>query len=242
MPTPTSRSWTLRAALAGVLAVGLGSLVGTLRYVALPGALDLDWTRMPWAIALFVLVGGISVGVGIGSATLVAARRGAGVLGLMAAGAVGGLAAGVAPGLLGIAGFGSLSAPYAGTANILGSSLLGAIAFVALWSPQLFPRHRDRAWLAHLAHAAVASVVSLGAFGMVAWSLVRALGWVPSFDALEHAAKAVGLLPFAVVVGALLAAAGGAAIGAACGLVGRMHRRASFGVRASTADCARPAS
>lgn len=233
MPTPTTAptpavptpcAWLLRAALSGIVAIGLGATLGTFRYVALPGAEALDWSRMPLAIAVFVLVGGVSVGVAVGGATLLAVRRGAGVPGLMAAGALGGVLGGVAPGILGIAGFGSLSAPYAGTANILGSSLLGAIAFVALWSPQLFPRHGQRSWLRHGVHAAVASVVSLGAFGMIAWSLVRTLGWVPSFHALADASLAMGLLPFAMLAGALLAAGGGAAIGAACGLVGRMSR------------------
>lgn len=141
----------------------------------------------------------------------------------MAAGAIGGVLAGIAPGILGIAGFGSLHAPYAGTANILGSSLVGAIVFVAVWSPQLFPR-RDRSVLLHLGHATLASVISLGAFGMVAWSLVRTLGWVPSFDTLADLALSMGLLPFAIAGGVLLGAAAGAAIGAACWLVGRIGR------------------
>jgi hypothetical protein len=229
MPTPASalpspRFWALRAVLAGVIACGLGALLGTARYVALPGALKLDWTRMPLAIAVFVLVAGISVGLCIGGTTLLAARRGARVPGLLAAGALGGLLAGIAPGILGIAGFGSLHAPYAGTANIMSSTLLGAIAFVALWSPQLFPRPAHHAPLRHLAHAAIASIVSLGAFGMIAWSLVRTLGWVPSFDTLYDLAHAMGLVNFAMLAGALLTASGGAAIGAACGLVGRMSR------------------
>lgn len=229
MPTPVSvpapRAWSLRAALTGVLAIGLGALLCTSRYVALPGALELDWelARMPLAIAVFVLVSGVSLGMGLGGATLLAARRGARVPGLMLAGALGGALGGLAPGVLGIAGFGSLSAPYAGTANILGSSLLGAIAFVALWSPQLYPRRSERSLLLHLGQAAIASVVSLGAFGMIAWSLVRTLG-VPSFRALADAALLIGLLPFSLLVGALLGATGGAAIGAACGLVGRMRR------------------
>jgi hypothetical protein len=229
MPTPAAvpvpRAWSLRAALAGVLAIALGALLGASRYVALPGALDLDWSvgRMPLAIALFVLVSGVSIGMGVGGATLFAARRGARVPGLLLAGALGGALGGLAPGVLGIAGFGSLSAPYAGTANILSSCLLGAIAFVALWSPQLFPRHRERPWLVHLGHAAVASVVSLGAFGMIAWSLVGTLGLVPDFHACADAAHAIGLLPFSLAAGAVLGAVGGAAIGAACGLVGRMR-------------------
>lgn len=229
MPTPASvstpRVWSLRAAITGVLAIGLGALLCTSRYVALPGALELDWelARMPLAIALFVLVSGVSLGMGLGGATLFAARRGARVPGLMLAGALGGALSGLAPGVLGIAGFGSLSAPYAGTANILGSSLLGAIAFVALWSPQLYPR-RERPLLLHLGQAAIASVVSLGAFGMIAWSLVRTLGGVPSFHTMADVAQVLGLLPFSLLVGALLGALGGAAIGAACGLVGHMRR------------------
>lgn len=224
---PVPRAWLLRAALAGVLAIALGALLCTSRYVALPGALELDWrwVQMPLAIALFVLVSGISLGVGIGGATSFAARRGARVPGLLLAGAIGGALGGLAPGVLGIAGFGSLSAPYAGTANILGSSLLGAIAFVALWSPQLFPSSRpDRSLLLHLGHAAIASVVSLGAFGMIAWSAVSTLGIIPDFHALADASLALGLLPFSLLVGAILGALGGAAIGAACALVGRMNR------------------
>jgi hypothetical protein len=229
MPTPATALprpgyWPLRAVLAGVLACGLGALLGTARYVALPGALKLDWTRMPLAIAVFVLVAGISVGLCVGGTTLFAARRGARVPGLLLAGALGGALAGIAPGILGIAGFGSLHAPYAGTANIMSSSLLGAITFVALWSPQLFPRPDHHAPLRHLAHATVASVVSLGAFGMIAWSLVRTLGWVPSFDTLADMALAIGVVPFAILAGTLLSATGGAAIGAACALVGRMSR------------------
>ena len=224
---PASRVWSLRAALTGVLAIGLGALLCTSRYVALPGALRLDWAlgHMPLAIALFVLVGGVSMGMGVGGATLLAARRGAQVPGLLLAGALGGAFAGLAPGVLGIAGFGSLDAPYAGTANILSSILLGAIAFVALWSPQLFPRRREtRPLLLHLGQAAIASVISIGAFGMIAWSLIRALGWVPTFHALADAALVVGMVPFSLLCGALLGAIGGAAIGAACGLVGRMSR------------------
>lgn len=230
MPTtasvPIPRAWSLRAALTGVTAIALGALLCTSRYVALPGALELDWdlARMPLAIALFVLVSGVSIGMGVGGATLLAARHGARVPGLLLAGALGGALAGLAPGVLGVAGFGSLSAPYAGTVNILSSTLLGAIAFVALWSPQLYPRHRGRSFVLHLGQAAIASVVSLGAFGMIAWSLVRTLGGVPSFHAMADAALVLGLVPFSLLVGGLLGAIGGAAIGAACGLVGRMRR------------------
>jgi multisubunit Na+/H+ antiporter MnhF subunit len=95
---------------------------------------------------------------------------------------------------------------------------------VALWSPQLFPRSRQRSLLLHLGQAAIASVVSLGAFGMIAWSLVGTLGFIPDFHALADASLAIGLLPFSLLVGALLGAIGGAAIGSACALVGRMSR------------------
>lgn len=213
--------WGLRAILAGVIACGLGALVCTTQYLALPGAMKLDWSQMPWAIAVVVLVGGVGVGVGIGGTTLLAARRGAGVGGLLVAGALGGAIAGLAPGLLGIGGFGSLDAPYAGTTNILSSILLGAITFVALWSPQLTGHRQGQSWLALLGRSTLASVISLGAFGMMAWTLVRALDLVPSFRTMADLACTMGLLPFSLMVGALLGAAGGAAIGAACGLVVR---------------------
>lgn len=211
--------WGLRATLAGGIACGLSALVCTTQYLVLPGAMRLDWSQMPWAIALVVLVGGICMGVCVGGATLLAARRGAGVGGLTLAGALGGSIAGLAPGLLGVGGFGSLDAPYAGTANILSSILLGAITFVALWSPQLTGHRRRQSRLILLGRSALASVISLGAVGMVAWSLARALDLVPSVATMADLAATMGLLPFSLMVGALLGTAGGAAIGAACGLV-----------------------
>ncbi|MEM7152053.1 MAG: hypothetical protein AAF799_04385 [Myxococcota bacterium] len=223
--TPSNtRHWGLRAAGTGLLACGLGTLLGTSRYVALPGALGLDWSQMPLAIAIFAAFAGISVGLCVGGSTLLAARRGAGPLGLMLAGAVGGFLSGLGPGVLGIAGFGSLHAPYAGTANILSSSLVGAITFVALWSPQLFPNRGGISPLRHLGHASIASIVSLGAFGMMGWTLAQGFDLVPRFDQIEATARAIGLLPFSMITGGLLGAIGGAAIGAACALVGRLRR------------------
>ncbi len=219
---PRPRYWGLRAALSGIIACGLGALVCTAHYVTLPGALKLDWALMPLALAMFVIIGGISTGLCIGGTTLLAARRGASLPGLMGAGAVGGVIAGIAPGILGIAGFGSLHAPYAGTGNIMAALLVGAIAFVALWSPQVLPRTGSR--LRHLGLSAVASVISLGAFGMIAWGVANTLDLVPSFDRLVAASDAMGIMAFAAVGGVLLGAAGGAAIGAACGLVGRIDR------------------
>lgn len=181
--------------------------------------MKLDWSQMPWALGLLAIVGGIGVGVCVGGSTLLVARRGAGIGGLTLAGALGGTIAGLAPGLLGIAGFGSLDAPYAGTANILSSILAGAIAFVALWSPQLTGHHHRQSWLGLLGRSTLASIISLGAFGMMAWSVVRGLDLVPRFETMAATANAMGLLPFSLLVGAGLGLVGGAAIGAACGLV-----------------------
>jgi len=229
VPTPDStvstHRWGLRAALAGVIACGIGAVVCTARYVALPGALKLDWSQMPVAIAVFVVLGGASLGLSIGGTTLLAARRGARMGGLLLAGFIGGALAGLLPGLMGIAGFGSLDAPYAGTVNILSSCLLGAIAFVTLWSPQLLGQRSSRSALRHLGRSALASVITLGAFGMMAWSLVRGLDLVPSFDTMANVAEAIGLLPFSLMVGALLGGVGGGAIGTACGLVAHLEQR-----------------
>lgn len=219
---PIDQPWALRATLAGLASCGIGAVVGTHLYLAQPGAARLDWEVMPAFIVLFGVLCGLSLGGCMGATTRFAARRGAGVGGLMVAGALGGVLAGVAPGVVGIAGFGSLSAPYMGTANILGSCLVGVIAFVALWSPSLFPRRREISALRHLGHATVASVVSLGAFGMVAWSLARSFDLVPTFDTFEALAIEMGLVRFAVVGGVLIGAVGGAAVGAACGLVRRL--------------------
>ncbi|MCA9654311.1 MAG: hypothetical protein H6712_21500 [Myxococcales bacterium] len=223
-PDSSSIPWPIRAALAGVLACGFAATIGSSLYFALPGAERLDWTVMPVVLVLFVLVCGLSIGLCVGATTRFAARRGLGLPGLMVAGATGGVLAGIAPGILGIAGFGSLSAPYMGTANILGSVLIGVIAFVALWSPSLFPRREGSSPALHLAHAAAASIISLGAFGMVAWSLATAFDLVPNLDTFIVLAHQMGLMRLAVVGGVLVGAAGGAAVGAACGLVRRLGR------------------
>ncbi|MCA9711539.1 MAG: hypothetical protein KDK70_37215, partial [Myxococcales bacterium] len=90
MPSPAScapaHRWGLRAILTGVIACGIAAMIGTTLYLARPGALRLDWSQMPLAIAALVLVGGISLGVCVGGGTLLAARRGAGVGGSMLAG------------------------------------------------------------------------------------------------------------------------------------------------------------
>ena len=225
LPRASTDRWGLRATLAGLLASGLGALVGTTLYLARPGAMRLDWSQMPFAIALVVLLGGISMGICVGGGTLLAARRNANLGGFLLAGASGGLVAGLAPGILGIAGFGSLDGPYMGTANILGTVLVGAISFVALWSPQLTGRREDESLLARLGRATVASIISLGAFGMMGWTLVRTFDLIPSFDAMAAMAESMGLLTFSLMVAAMLGTVGGAAIGAACGLVVQTRRR-----------------
>lgn len=217
------QSWSLAAASSGLAAVGAGAVVCTANYLALPGSAKLDWGAMPLAIAMFVALSGLSIGLCIGGALLVAAKRKLGPLGYVGAGALGGVVAGLVPGVAGIAGFGSLDAPYAGTANIVLSVLVGTTTFVALWSPRVVA-HRCDGGARHLLRSAIAAIVCVGGAGIMGWTLARNFDLIPTFDTMRAGVHCIGLLPLSAIVGASMGMAIGAVAGAACALVGRLGR------------------
>jgi hypothetical protein len=208
--------WPLRAITSGIAACAAGAALATIVFRDLPGAAAMDWSRLAPAIALFVLVAGISIGLGLGGGMWLARARGGTVSprGLMVGAALGGAAAAIAPGIYGIAGFGSLTGPYAGTANILASILLSASVFVALWAPAL-GRGGPRSSVARLGLALLAATICAASVGVLGWMLVTALHLVPSFASMKHTAHTVGLVPFAIVTSLGLGALGGAFVGAA---------------------------
>lgn len=207
LATQRRRPWTLRAAAAGISACAIGAAVATAQYVGLPGADAMDWSRLAPAIVLFALVGGISIGLGLGGGMCLLRGR---VLGAALGGAVGA----IAPGVYGIAGFGSLVGPYAGTANILGSTLLAATVFVGLWAPRLASSGPSTV-AGRLGLSLLSATICAASIGVLGWTLVTTLHLVPSFCWLKHTAHAIGIVPFALLASAAIGAAGGAFVGAA---------------------------
>lgn len=226
MPSPSSRHrfpWIVRACAAGLGASALSAIVGTALYLQDPGSATMNWDFLAPAIVLFALVGGLSLGLGLGGGMVLARGRAhnprAGRL--VAGAAAGGLLASIAPGILGIAGFGSLHGPYLGTVNIVGCSLLCAATFVALWAPRLFD-HGPRRAAARITLASVAAIVTALSFAALAGTLIEVLDLQPSFRWLRATSRCMGLTTFAVVAGALLGTIYGAFIGAATSVYGSL--------------------
>ena len=222
-PTRHRLPWILRACAAGLAASAGSAMVGTALYLQDPRSAQMNWDFLAPAIGLFVFVGGLSLGLGLGGGMMALRGRadnpapGRLVLGA----ALGGALACVAPGILGIAGFGSLHGPYLGTANIVGCSLLCATTFVALWAPRLYA-HGPRSGAARIGLASAAAIVAALSFAALAGTLVSVLDLEPSFGWLRTTARGMGLTTFAVVTGALLGAVYGAFIGAATSVYGSL--------------------
>lgn len=219
MNEQTRPRWILRSMWAGTAAAMLGVGLGTLQYRLLPGAARMDWNAMGWVLAAYALLVGVSSGLGIGAATSLAVRTGGGprrvgMLRLVAMGAVGGIAGCAAPAWVGIAGFGSLHAPYAGTANLVFCTLVTCTTFVALWAPMLVGRQVGRMGRAtHFGIAALSASLAVASLGILGTTLALALDLVPSVREILAASRAIGLESLA----AYAAVAGGALVGAAAG-------------------------
>ncbi len=165
------RSWLLRSLFAGFVAAAVGVGVGWSNYFALPGAMRIDWSAMRPVVVAFGGLCGLLTGLGLGGGMSWAARKdGAdvGALRLTVGATVGSVLACTVPATLGIAGFAHVNAPYAGTGNILGSTLLASATFVALFAPSLHREPRLR-WLPRLGLAAGASALTATTLGTLVW-------------------------------------------------------------------------
>jgi hypothetical protein len=210
--------WILRACAAGLAASALSATVGTFNFLANPRSAEMDWTWLAPALVLFVVVTGLSLGLGVAGGMMALRGRAANPPGwrLVLGASVGGALASVPPGILGIAGFGSQPGPYAGTLNIVGCSLLCATVFVTLWAPRVADRHTGpRTAGRRIALASAAALVAALSFAALAGTLVAALDLEPSFGWLKATARDMGLVEFSIVAAAGLGAIFGAFIGAA---------------------------
>lgn len=214
-----------RAVAAGLGAVALGVGIATFQYAALPGAAELDWGWLGLAVAGYALFTGCLAGLGIGLATAWAVRsaggpRRTGALRLVLAGAAGGIVGMIGPGVFGIAGFGSLDAPYAGTANLVFSMLVASTTFVSLWAPVLWRQASARriAWAEHLGLSALSASLAIASIGILGATLCSSMGFAPDLDWFLETAMCMGLVPLAVVASTILAVVLGGAMGFACWL------------------------
>jgi hypothetical protein len=207
----------MRAIVAGLLAALLGVGVGTTLYLAHPGAMVLDWGVMKWIVLAYAGFTGLLGGLGIGGGMILAREREGGPVRawrLLSGATLGGLVGCMAPAVVGIAGFGSIDAPYLGTANILFSIWIGCTAFVTLWAPRLSTAGRMRTGT-RIGLAALASIITFASLGMLGWTLVTSLALVPSFTELQALAWRIGLVNFSAVAGTLAGTVVGASMGLA---------------------------
>lgn len=211
--------WMLRSAWAGTAAALFGVGIGTVGYRALPGVERMDWTTMGVVLFAYAVLTGVSSGLGIGAGTAFAVRSGGGprrvgAMRLTLFGATGGLLGCTVPALVGIAGFGSLHAPYAGTANLVFCTLVVCTTFVTLWAPTLWGRDRDRLGRGtHLGIAAMASSLAVASLGILGVSLVSALGLVPGLGEFVALSSAFGLFELGLGAGAFAGVCVGAVAG-----------------------------
>lgn len=221
---PSTRAWLLRSAWAGTAAAMFGVGLGTLNYQAIPQAARMDWSCMGLVLFGYAVLTGVCSGLGIGAGTALAVRTGGGprrvgALRLAGFGALGGVAGCTVPACVGIAGFGSLHAPYAGTANLVFCTLVVCTTFVTLWAPTLWGRrHGQLGRATHMGIAAMASGLAVASIGIFAATLVSALGVVPRFEEIEALSWELGLLQLAAWSGLAAGACIGATAGFACWL------------------------
>lgn len=224
MMTTPSRPWILRAIAAGFAAALVGTAIGAFVYLGLPGAMRLDWSIMPWVLLGFSGLSGVLGGLGLGTGMIVATRRRISAPRLVLGSALGGAVGCLLPGVVGIAGFGSLDAPYAGTTNIVSCLIVGSAVFVAIWSPALDESTRRGPWFHRLGLATIASVVTCGAAGIAGWTLATMLGAIPTLQVLQAWADAHGLVSMSLIAGLLLGLGVGAMMGLATWIGTRLMR------------------
>ena len=210
-------SWVVRGLLAGAVAAVVGVGVGWGNYFTYPGAMRIDWALIGPLVVAFAGLMALMLGLGLGGGLVVATREQGprtGAAPLVGWSMLGATLGGTVPAALGIGGFAHLDAPYGGTANILGSSLLACAVFVAAFAPSL---HRDLRLgiLQRLGLATAASCITAVTLGGLAWLLVQNLGLEPSFPELAAWAQDLGLWRFSALAGAAMSAVLGAVVGVA---------------------------
>jgi len=213
--------WARAALAAGLAAGALGSLAIALGYYArFPDRPPLGtWSLSAASVAVAGPLSGAALGLSICGGIVLARRRGgrARLLGAAGGGAVGA----ILPSLIGVVGYGSLSAPYAGTDLAAFGVLVAAVLLGALLSlPAATGRVSELSRGATLACSALGSALVILPFGLAVAGIVAA---VLPLATIRELLRLLGGASFdaPLVLGALalgLAAVFGALVGAFIGL------------------------
>lgn len=184
----------------------MGGGICTTLYLQLPGAERLDWSVHFGHIGAYILFTGLCVGTAIGAGMAWAvgrrgARQGASLGRLVLGATLGTLVGGIIPAVVGIAYFGSLCAPYAGTANLLLSILAAATTYVVLWAPVLDDRAAALPRPHRIGIASLSATLAATSMAALGWTLATVLDVLPSLSWMQHTAREIGLVPFAAWAG-----------------------------------------
>ncbi len=213
----SSQPWVVRSLLAGLLAAGVAVSIGWGNYFGLRGAMTIDWTLMFPIVLAYGGFTGVLAGLGLGGGMTIATRRAGprvGLVRLMSGAVLGAVLGCWGPALVGIVGFGSLHAPYAGTGNILFCILVAATVFLAAFAPSLLPDQK-LGLLGRLGVSAVAAGIASATLGTLGWLFVTQLDLLPSFPEMAWRVEQVGLVRFGVGAATVLGVGVGVFIGLA---------------------------
>ena len=176
-PSSPQRPWIGASLVAGIVAGGIASLILALGYYSrFPCEPPLgSWSMSAASVALVGPISGAALGLSISGGMVLARRRGGRALHELLFAAAGGVIGGLVPCLIGVVGYGSLSAPYIGTdlaalGVLVATTLLGA----SLSLPAATGRVSEVSPSATLVCSALASTLVIMPFGLVVAGLVAA--------------------------------------------------------------------
>lgn len=202
-----------RGAWHGAWTVAIGACPAAFAYVfRYYGAIDLPWTVLGAQFATFVPICGAFYGAGIAlGAALAREARDPAARALLAVGLPSSFGAifGVPPGAFAAEHFGSIDAPYFGTAEIF---VAGVLAFFLLGTALL---RRDGARLIPAMLSLAIALLLPFVCGVAIWLAAPDTTWIADMIVLESANVAPSLAVFGAIFGAVVGALFGGLLGLA---------------------------
>lgn len=226
-PVPSPLPWASVAARAGLVAGALGSACLALGYYLANPHIP-SFHSWPVSIAAIVLGGalsGVSLGLAICGAIVVARRRGGRAVHEALAAAGGGVLGSLVPSAIGVLGFGSLSTPYIGTdIAAIGVLVAGLLLGALLSLPAATGRPLEVSRRAALVCSLLAGVLVIIPFGAtIAGIVVAVLPFAVIRDIFDGLRGAIADSSMVLALLSLAAAViFGALFGAFIGLAGNL--------------------